>query len=211
MEQLHAITVRDEERPIAKGYKPQVPYRNVTKRDHTNGQFGKFLKLLKILHINLPFVEALLQMPNYVKFLKELLGNKRKLDDSLNVELNAVCSAILQNKLPNKLKDPGSFTIPCLIGSLSIKNALVDLRASINVMPYKMFKQLGLRKPKQTRMTIARTIIDVGTGELVLRVGDEMITLQACDSMRVSSNRDEFKCSVKVSNHVAQLSLQEIP
>ena len=93
-------------------------------------------------------------MPNAVKFLRELLANKQKLDEESHVELNAVCSAILQNKLPNKLKDPGSFTIPCLIGSLDVNNALADLGASINVMPYKMFKQLGLGKPKQTKMSI---------------------------------------------------------
>ncbi|KAK5846863.1 hypothetical protein PVK06_003164 [Gossypium arboreum] len=168
-------------------------------------------------------------MPNAMKFLKELLVNKRKLDEVSHVELNAVCSAILQNKLPHKLKDPGSFTIPFLIGSLDISHALADLGASINVMPYKMFKQLGLEKPKQTRMSIqladktirfprgiiedvlvkvdkfifpvdfvvldieednntplilgspflstAKTIIDVGTGELTLRVGDETISL----------------------------------
>ncbi|KAG8496910.1 hypothetical protein CXB51_008094 [Gossypium anomalum] len=94
------------------------------------------------------------QMPNAIKFLKELLANKRKLDEASHVELNAVYSAILQNKLPNKLKDPGSFTIPCLIGSVDVNNALADLGASINVMPHKIFKQLGLGKPEQTRMSI---------------------------------------------------------
>ncbi|KAK5772890.1 hypothetical protein PVK06_049192 [Gossypium arboreum] len=93
-------------------------------------------------------------MSNVMKFLKELLANKRKLDEASHVELNAVCSAILKNKLSKKLKDPGSFTIPCLIGSLDVNNALADLGASINVMPYKMFKQLGLGKPKQTGMSI---------------------------------------------------------
>ncbi|KAA3465471.1 Retrovirus-related Pol polyprotein from transposon 17.6 [Gossypium australe] len=179
-------------------------------------------------------------MSNSVKFLKELFANKRKLDDSLTAELNAFCSAVLQNKLLNKLKDIGSFTIPCLIGSLNINNALADFGASINVMSYKMFKQLGLGKSKQTRMSIqlanrtirfprgiiedvlvkidkfiflvdffvldmvedsdvplilgrpflatARTIIDVGTGELVLRVGDETIILQARDSIKTSSD-----------------------
>ena len=116
--------------------------------------FGKFIELLKKLHINLPFIEALSQMLNAVKFLKELLANKQKFDEVSYVEMNAVCSAILQKKLANKLKDPGSFTIPCLIGSLDVNNALADLGASINVMPYKMFKQLGLRKPKQTRISI---------------------------------------------------------
>ncbi|KAK5775275.1 hypothetical protein PVK06_043148 [Gossypium arboreum] len=89
-----------------------------------------------------------------MKFLKELLANKRKLDEASHVELNIVCSAILKNKLPNKLKDPGSFMIPCLIGSLDVNNALADLGASINFMPYKMFKKLGLGKPKQARMSI---------------------------------------------------------
>ncbi|KAK5833629.1 hypothetical protein PVK06_017482 [Gossypium arboreum] len=89
-----------------------------------------------------------------MKFLKKLLANKPKLDKALHVELNVVCSAILQNKLPSKLKDPGSFIISCLIGSLDVNNALADLRASINVMPYKMSKQLGLKKPKQNRMSI---------------------------------------------------------
>ncbi|KAG8498918.1 hypothetical protein CXB51_005289 [Gossypium anomalum] len=89
------------------------------------------------------------EMPNAMKFLKELLANKRELDEASHMELNTVCSAILQNKLPNKLKDPGSFTILCLIGSLDVNNTLADLGASINVMPYKMFKQLGLGKPKK--------------------------------------------------------------
>ncbi|KAG8493005.1 hypothetical protein CXB51_012651 [Gossypium anomalum] len=110
-------------------------------------------------------------MPNSEKFLKELLTNKRKLDATSHMELNAVCSAILKNKLPNKLKDPGSFTILCLIGSLSVNNALADLGASINVMPYKMFKRLGL-------------------GELTLRAGDDAVTLQARDSVKTSKTQD---------------------
>ncbi|KAK5777457.1 hypothetical protein PVK06_045424 [Gossypium arboreum] len=93
-------------------------------------------------------------MPTYAKFLKELLTNKRKFKDLSTVELNEECSAILQNKLPTKLKDLGSFTIPCLIGSLNVEKALADLGASINLMPYKMFKQLGLGEPKPTRMSI---------------------------------------------------------
>ncbi|KAK5846099.1 hypothetical protein PVK06_002370 [Gossypium arboreum] len=93
-------------------------------------------------------------MPTYAKFLKELLTNKRKFEDLSTVKLNEECSTILQNKLPTKLKDPGSFTIPCLIGSLNVEKALADLGASINLIPYKMFKQLGLGEPKPTGMSI---------------------------------------------------------
>ncbi|KAA3481965.1 DNA damage-inducible protein 1-like [Gossypium australe] len=89
-------------------YKPRIPYPEALKRDDTEEQFGKFLKLLKKLHTNLPFLKALSQITDYRKFLKEQLTNKRKLDEVPHVELNAKCSAILQNKLPQKLKDPGS-------------------------------------------------------------------------------------------------------
>ncbi|KAG8491590.1 hypothetical protein CXB51_014777 [Gossypium anomalum] len=65
---------------IRKEYKPRMPYPNVKRKDSSDEQFGKFLKLLEKLHINLPFIEALSQMPNAMKFLKELLANKKKLD-----------------------------------------------------------------------------------------------------------------------------------
>ncbi|KAK5844636.1 hypothetical protein PVK06_000776 [Gossypium arboreum] len=200
-------------------------------------------------------------MPNPVKFLKELLANKRKIDEASHVELNAVCSSILQSKLANKLKDPESFTISCLIGSLDVNNALADLGASINVMPYKMFKQLGLGKPKQTRMSIqladktirfprgiikdvlvknekfifpvdfvvldieedsnvplilgrpflatARTIIDVGIGELTLHVGDETITLQTRNSSNASKIEGGCINQTIKTDHVVQPTLQE--
>ncbi|XP_010244115.1 PREDICTED: uncharacterized protein LOC104588021 [Nelumbo nucifera] len=93
-------------------------------------------------------------MPHYAKFLKEILANKRKLGDVATVALNEECSAILLNKLPQKLKDPGSFTIPCTIGSLKINKALCDLGASINLMPYSIFKKLGLGEPQPTRVAL---------------------------------------------------------
>ena len=93
-------------------------------------------------------------MPKYAKFLKELLSNKRKLEELSTVKLNEECLTIIQNKLPAKLKDPGSFTIPCLIGNLCVEKALADLGASINLMPYKLFKRLELGEPKPTRMSI---------------------------------------------------------
>ncbi|GJX93484.1 DNA-directed DNA polymerase [Tanacetum coccineum] len=68
--------------------------------------------------------------------------------------MNERCSAILLNKLLSKEKDPGSFTIPCDIGQLHIDNALADLGASISLMPYTMYKKLGLGEPKATRMSL---------------------------------------------------------
>ena len=63
-------------------------------------------------------------MLKYAKFMKDILNNKRKLEEHGTVMLSEECSAILQNKLPPKLKDPGSFSITCIIGNLKFHNVL---------------------------------------------------------------------------------------
>ena len=93
-------------------------------------------------------------MPSYVKFLKEILGNKRKLEDYETVRLNEECSAIIQRKLPPKLKDPGSFTIPCSIGGCTFNKVLCDLGASINLMHLSILQKLGLDEPKPTNVSL---------------------------------------------------------
>ncbi|GKD72667.1 homeodomain-like protein [Tanacetum coccineum] len=70
------------------------------------------------------------------------------------VKLNARCSAILQNEFPPKEKDPGSFILPCTIDSTTVSNALAYLGASISIMPFSLFKQLGLGNPKPINMVI---------------------------------------------------------
>src|SRR3954471_12813583 len=63
-------------------------------------------------------------------------------------------SALLQKKLPPKLKDPGNFSIPCMIGDLQFSNALCDLGASVNIMPYSVFKKLKIGKVKPTTISL---------------------------------------------------------
>ena len=135
-------------------YKPTLPYPSRLKKDKTDEHYNRFLEIFKQLHINLPLVEALSQMPRYTKFLKDFLTNKRKLEEISTVTLGGECSAVIQNKMPRKLRDPRSFTIPCLIGNLSEERALADLGASINLMPYQLFKKLELGEPKPTRMSL---------------------------------------------------------
>ncbi|KAL5579998.1 hypothetical protein UlMin_012440 [Ulmus minor] len=93
-------------------------------------------------------------MPKYAKFLKDVLSNKRKFADSEKVMLTEECSAILQRKLPPKLKDPGSFTIPCTIGDFNFDKVLCDLGASVNLMPFSIFKKLGLGEVKPTLVSL---------------------------------------------------------
>ncbi|XP_022877093.1 uncharacterized protein LOC111395346 [Olea europaea var. sylvestris] len=117
-------------------------------------KFAKFLEVFKKIHINISFAETLAQMPNYVKFLMEVMSKKRKLEEFETVKLTEECNAIPQKKLPHKLKDPGSFNIRCNIGGITFDRALCDLGANINLMPLSMFKKLGLGKVNPTTFTL---------------------------------------------------------
>ncbi|XP_039145567.1 uncharacterized protein LOC120282785 [Dioscorea cayenensis subsp. rotundata] len=96
-------------------------------------------------------------MSRYAKFLKELLMNKRKLEEVPSVTLSKECSALITNKLFKKKKDPRGFIVPCTIGGLVNEKALADLGASINLIPYKIFQKLGLGEPKPTAMILQLT------------------------------------------------------
>ena len=93
-------------------------------------------------------------MLGYVKFMKDILSKKRKLGDYETVTLADKCSDILQKKLPPKLKDPGSFTIPCAIGNPVFERALCDLGASINLMSWSIFQKLKLGEARPTTATL---------------------------------------------------------
>ncbi|GJT46557.1 DNA-directed DNA polymerase [Tanacetum coccineum] len=133
---------------------PPIPFPRKLRKEKKEAQQKKFLENLKQLHINLPFIEAIAQMPKYARFLKGLLTNRARLEEACTTTMNERCSAVLLNKLPSKEKDPGSFTIPCDIGQLHINNALADLGASISLMPYTMYEKLSLGEPKATRMSL---------------------------------------------------------
>ena len=132
----------------------KFPYPDRIRKDKLDQQFSKFLEVFKKLQINIPFAEALAQMSSYAKFLKDILSNKRKIEEHGTVMLTEECSAILQNKLPPKLRDPGSFTIPCALGDSFFDKALCDLGASINLMPLSIFRKLGLGEVKETNMSL---------------------------------------------------------
>ena len=93
-------------------------------------------------------------MTRYAKFLKELCTTKRKLKGNKVMFVGENCSAILQKKLPPKLKDLGSFTIPCTIGNTRFGVAMLDLGASINVMPYSIYASLNLGDLKKIGVVI---------------------------------------------------------
>ncbi|GJX84333.1 reverse transcriptase domain-containing protein [Tanacetum coccineum] len=82
----------------------------------------KLLNIFKQIHINLPFLEAMIHIPKGAKVLKDLLSHKEKLEKAASsVKLSEECSAVIQKGLPPKEGDPRSFILPCLIGPLAVK------------------------------------------------------------------------------------------
>ncbi|KAM2135847.1 hypothetical protein ACFX1R_005681 [Malus domestica] len=96
------------------------------------------------VQVNIPLLDAIKQVPRYTKFLKELCTTRKMISNKEVVKVSKNVSAVLQRKLPLKCKDPGSFTIPCVIGNTKFEHAILDLGASINVMPYSIYACMNL-------------------------------------------------------------------
>ena len=101
-----------------KGSRPAVPFPQRLQKSKIEEQFARFLKTFQKLEISMPFTEVETQMPLYEKFLKDMLSKKRKIVEEGIVNLTATCSTVIKKELPEKMKDPGSFTIPCIIGGV---------------------------------------------------------------------------------------------
>ncbi|XP_038886828.1 uncharacterized protein LOC120077055 [Benincasa hispida] len=108
------------------------------------------MDMLKHLHINIPFIEVIEQMPKYAKFLKDMVTKKRSTGKFAMVALTQSSKSIT----PLKMRNPVSFTIPFSIGGLYIGQALRDLGASINLMPLSIFKQLNVRQLAPMTVTL---------------------------------------------------------
>ena len=96
------------------------------------------------------------QVPTFAKFLKDMCIVKRGLNVDKNAFLIEQGSAIIQCKTPVKYKDPGCLTISVNIGGTCVEKALLDLGASVNLLPYSMYKQLGLGELKPTTITLSK-------------------------------------------------------
>nr|GEU78755.1 reverse transcriptase domain-containing protein [Tanacetum cinerariifolium] len=110
--------------------------------------------MIHAIRINVPFVDVLAGMPNYGKFLNELISNKHKIKQIFAAFLSYESLAMIQNKVPPKFEDPESFLIPCNFNITFSCNALADLGASINLMPYSLYAKLSLKTLKPTKMSV---------------------------------------------------------
>ena len=133
---------------------PAVPFPQRLQKSKIEEQFARFLKTFQKLEISMPFTEVVTQMPLYAKFLKDILSKKRKIVDEGIVNLTATYSVAIKRDLPEKMKDPGSFTIPCTIGEFEFQKALCHSGASINLIPYSIAKKLSLGEFTPTAVTL---------------------------------------------------------
>ncbi|CAN6459005.1 unnamed protein product [Victoria cruziana] len=113
------------------------------------------LETFRSVRINLPLLDAIQQVPAYARFLKELCTRKRKSRRvPERVMLSAGTSSLLQRRLPPKLEDPGAPIIPCMLGDIHVERALLDLGASVNVLPGCFYDACQLEGLKPINMTI---------------------------------------------------------
>ena len=115
------------------------------------------MKLLKSLHINIPFTVVLNEMPAYAKYLKEVLAKKRFIpelfDDCNSLSMFNICSALIKNNLLEKLSDSGRFAITIGLGNRRYK-ALCDLGASTSLLPLSIWKDINMGDLKPIKMRL---------------------------------------------------------
>ncbi|GJR85439.1 hypothetical protein Tco_0209450 [Tanacetum coccineum] len=163
-----------KETPLLKPYKPRIPYPQHLRKEKMEAQYGKFLDMIRDLQINVPLIDVLAGMPNYDKFLKELISNKHKIKQISATFLSYESSAMIQNKVPQKLGDPRSFLIPCNFNKTFSCNALADL------------------------------VIRVKQKQLNLGVGTERMIFNIDSAMKHSYSNDDTCFSIDVINEILE-------
>ncbi|GKB11795.1 hypothetical protein Tco_0845718, partial [Tanacetum coccineum] len=199
--------------PPLKAYKPKIPYPQCLNKEKIEARYAKFFDMIKEVRIDVPLVDVLAGMPNYGKFLKDLVSNKSKMEQISAAFLTEECSAILQNKMLTKLGDLESFLIPCKLANSVEYLALADLGTSINLMSYSLYAALSGTTLKPTRMNFiilqmeeddkvplilgrpflhtADAIIRVKNKELNLGIGEDRATFHIDKAMQHSHVNDD--------------------
>ena len=163
--------------PTPRTYVPKAPYPQRLGPEKSTVQLDKMLEVFKQVRINIPLLEAIQQIPAYAKFLKDLCTFKRTTNVPKKAFLAQQASSIISCPTPIKYKDPGCPTISCQIGDHHIEKALLDLGASVNLLPYSIYEELGLGELKRTHVTLqlADASIRYPKGvveDVLIKVGD---------------------------------------
>ncbi|XP_074291939.1 uncharacterized protein LOC141618757 [Silene latifolia] len=139
-------------------YEPQAPFPSALNDTRVmDKKTSRLYKIFRKVEVNIPLLDLLSSIPKHAKFLKELCTTKRinKAKSMNKVKASEHVSAMFQKRLPQKCGDPGMFTIPCNIGELECQRAMLDLGASINVLPHYLYESLKLGPLKPTHVVIS--------------------------------------------------------
>ncbi|XP_019263643.1 PREDICTED: uncharacterized protein LOC109241362 [Nicotiana attenuata] len=214
---------RNKTEPEQKSEKVPPPFPQRLRKKNDDHMFHKFLDMPKQIHLNIPLVDTLREVPKYAKYIKDIVENKRRLTEFETVALTEECTSRIQHKLPQKLKDPGSFTIPVRIGEFDVGRALYDLGASINLMSLSVFKQLGLGAPRPTTIRkfifpadfiildyVADELVPIILGRPLLATGDPIIKVREGKMiLRVDNEEAVFNVyhAIQLRRHYEDLAI----
>ena len=170
----------EEEQPAGEEVKHSVPppFLQALRKKKNSVNQTEILEVLRQVKVNIPLLDMIKKVPTYAKFLKDLCTVKRGFNVNKKAFLTEQVSAIIECKTPTKYKDPKCPTISVNIGDTCVEKALLDLGPSVNLLPFSMYKQLGLGELKPTTVTLSladRSIkIPKGTVEDVLIQVDKL-------------------------------------
>ena len=150
-EKYEEVIVSKDKRSVSN----HLPFPLAMQRHKVRDKTLETLEVLKQVKINTPLLDMIKQVLSYVKFLNDLCTMKIRIKLSKKAFLTEQVSAIIENKAMLKYKDPGCPTISVQIGDSFMDRALLDLGASVNLLPYSIYNQLGLGELKATTITLS--------------------------------------------------------
>ena len=133
---------------------PPASYPHRLRNPKKVNNHSEIYELFKQVKLNIPLLDAIKQIPSYAKFLKDLCTVKRKLGVNKEAFMIEQSTSLILNNLPPKYKDPGSPNISIVVGNSNLGHALVDLGASVNLLPYLVYVDLGLGELEPTNFTL---------------------------------------------------------
>nr|XP_016480371.1 PREDICTED: uncharacterized protein LOC107801539 [Nicotiana tabacum] len=157
---LMAVSLRNE-RDLDKEQEVAQDNKKTTPATPISPEVDELSNLTKVVveqgqdeRLNIPLMDALREMPGYAKMMKDLISRKFDFQDLSTVTLMQTCSAVVTKPMAQKMSDPGSFTIPCTIGSYAFAKTLCDLGANINLMPLDVYTKLSIGRARPTLMLL---------------------------------------------------------
>nr|GEV09820.1 reverse transcriptase domain-containing protein [Tanacetum cinerariifolium] len=179
---------------LPKPYKPKIPYPQRLRKEKMEAQYGKFLDMIRAVRINVPLVDVLAGMPNYGKFLKELISNKHKIKQISAAFLSDESSAVIQNKVPLKIRDPRSFLIPFGKSTFPAVSVILKMEKDSKV-PLILGRSI---------LHTADAVVRVKQKQLNLGVGTERMIFNIDFAMKHSYSTDNTCFSIDVIDEILE-------